>query len=125
MNEEEYKELKQVLENGRLVEIKKLKKESLIDFINETEKRIQQRELEIMDELEDARLCVENFEGTQEVIKEYQDFIEELKTINNKTQEKSCNLEKELEDCKGSKNKIIVINIIVIVILIIILTIAL
>ena len=125
MNEEEYKELKQILENGRLVEIKKLKKESLIDFINETEKRIQQRELEIMDELENARLCVENFEGTQEVIKEYQDFIEELKTINNKTQEKSFNLEKELEDCKDSKNKIIVINIIVIVILIIILTIAL
>lgn len=125
MNEKEYKELKQVLENGRLAEIKKLKKESLIDFINETEKRIQQRELEIMDELENARLCVENFEGTQEVIKEYKDFIEELKTINNKIQEKSCDLEKELKDCKGSKNKIIVINIIVIVILIIILTIAL
>ena len=45
MNEEEYKELKQVLENGRLVEIKKVKKESLIDFINETEKRIQQENL--------------------------------------------------------------------------------
>ena len=125
MNEEEYKELKQVLENGRLVEIKKLKKESLIDFINETEKRIQQRELEIMDELENARLCVENFEGTQEVIKEHQDFIEELKTINNKTQEKLFDLEKELKDCKSSKNKIIVINTIVIVILIIILTITL
>lgn len=125
MNEEEYKELKQILENGRLVEIKKLKKESLIDFINETEKRIQQRELEIIDELENARLCVENFERTQEVIKEYQDFIEELKTINNKIQEKSCDLEKELEDCKGSKNKIIVINTIIIVILIIILIIAL
>ena len=125
MNEKEYKELKQVSENGQLVKIKKLKKESLIDFINETEKRIQQRELEIMDELENARLCVENFEGTQKVIKEYQDFIKELKTINNKTQEKSYDLEKELEDCKSSKNKIIVINIIVTVILIIILTIAL
>ena len=125
MNEEEYKKLKQVLENGRLAEIKKLKKESLIDFINETEKRIQQRDLEIMDELENARLCVENFEETQEVIKEYQDFIEELKTINDKTQEKLYDLEKELEDCKSSKNKITVINTIVIVILIIILIIAL
>lgn len=120
MNEEDYKGLKQMFENGRLIEIKKIKKESLIDFIKETEKRIKQKNLENSNELETAKLCIENFEENQKTIKEYQDLIAELKYIYNDLQEKFSEINKKLNWYKKFKNRIIAINILIVIIILII-----
>lgn len=121
MKEEEYFNLRQILKSKRSQEIKKIKKESLLEFINETEKLLEQKEKKYHDELENARICIETFDDTQDVIKEYQDFIKELKTINTGLQEDINDCKSKLEKIKSLKNKALVVNIFVIITLIIIL----
>ena len=104
MNEEEYLNLKSVFRKGRPMEIKKIKKETLLDFITETDRRVKAKEKEIATELETARLCNENYEATQKTLDESQEFIHELRELNSKLYDKVDNLEKKLKE-SGSKVK--------------------
>lgn len=98
MNEEEYLNLKSVFRKGRPMEIKKIKKETLLDFITETDRRVKAKEKEIATELETARLCNENYEATQKTLDESQEFIHELRELNSKLYDKVDNLEKRLKE---------------------------
>ena len=104
MNEEEYLNLKSVFRKGRPMEIKKIKKETLLDFITETDRRVKAKEKEIATELETARLCNENYEATQKTLDENQEFIHELRELNSKLHDKVDDLEKKLEE-SGSRVK--------------------
>lgn len=104
MNEEEYLNLKSVFRKGRPMEIKKIKKETLLDFITETDRRVKAKEKEIATELETARLCNENYEATQKTLDESQEFIHELRELNSKLYDKVDNLEKKLKE-SGSRVK--------------------
>lgn len=104
MNEEEYLNLKSVFRKGRPMEIKKIKKETLLDFITETDRRVKAKEKEIATELETARLCNENYEATQKTLDESQEFIHELRELNSKLYDKVDNLEKRLKE-SGSRVK--------------------
>lgn len=98
MNEEEYLNLKSVFRKGRPMEIKKIKKETLLDFITETDRRVKAKEKEIATELEIARLCNENYEATQKTLDESQEFIHELRELNSKLHDKVVDLEKNLKE---------------------------
>lgn len=98
MNEEEYLNLKSVFRKGRPMEIKKIKKETLLDFITETDRRVKAKEKEIATELETARLCNENYEATQKTLDESQEFIHELRELNSKLHDKVVDLEKNLKE---------------------------
>lgn len=105
MNEEEYLNLKSVFKKGKPMEIKKIKKETLLDFITETDRRVKAKEKEIATELEIAtRLCNENYEATQKTLKESQEFIHELRELNSKLHDEVADLEKNLKE-SGSKVK--------------------
>lgn len=104
MNEEEYLNLKSVFRKGRPMEIKKIKKETLLDFITETDRRVKAKEKEVATELETARLCNENYEATQKTLDESQEFIHELRELNSKLYDKVDNLEKRLKE-SGSRVK--------------------
>lgn len=104
MNEEEYLNLKSVFRKGRPMEIKKIKKETLLDFITETDRRVKAKEKEIATELETARLCNENYEATQKTLDESQEFIHELRELNSKLHDKVADLEKNLKE-SGSRVK--------------------
>lgn len=104
MNEEEYLNLKSVFRKGRPMEIKKIKKETLLDFITETDRRVKAKEKEIATELETARLCNENYEATQKTLDESQEFIHELRELNSKLHDKVADLEKKLKE-SGSRVK--------------------
>ena len=104
MNEEEYLNLKSVFRKGRPMEIKKIKKETLLDFITETDRRVKAKEKEIATELETARLCNENYEATQKTLDESQEFIHELRELNSKLHDKVVDLEKKLKE-SGSRVK--------------------
>lgn len=104
MNEEEYLNLKSVFRKGRPMEIKKIKKETLLDFITETDRRVKAKEKEIATELETARLCNENYEATQKTLDESQEFIHELRELNSKLYDKVADLEKKLKE-SGSRVK--------------------
>lgn len=104
MNEEEYLNLKSVFRKGRPMEIKKIKKETLLDFITETDRRVKAKEKEIATELETARLCNENYEATQKTLDESQEFIHELRELNSKLYDKVDNLERKLKE-SGSRVK--------------------
>lgn len=104
MNEEEYLNLKSVFRKGRPMEIKKIKKETLLDFITETDRRVKAKEKEIATELETARLCNENYEATQKTLDESQEFIHEIRELNSKLHDKVADLEKKLKE-SGSRVK--------------------
>ena len=105
MNEEEYLNLKSVFKKGKPMEIKKIKKETLLDFITETDRRVKAKEKEIATELEIAtRLCNENYEATQKTLEESQEFIHELRELNSKLHDEVADLEKNLKE-SGSKVK--------------------
>lgn len=104
MNEEEYLNLKSVFRKGRPMEIKKIKKETLLDFITETDRRVKAKEKEVATELETARLCNENYEATQKTLDESQEFIHELRELNSKLYDRVDNLEKRLKE-SGSRVK--------------------
>lgn len=104
MNEEEYLNLKSVFKKGKPMEIKKIKKETLLDFITETDRRVKAKEKEIVTELETARLCNENYESTQKTLEESQEFIHELRELNSKLHDEVADLEKKLKE-SGSKVK--------------------
>lgn len=98
MNEEEYLNLKSVFRKGRPMEIKKIKKETLLDFITETDRRVKAKEKEIATEFETARLCNENYEATQKTLDESQEFIHKLRELNSKLHDKVADLEKKLKE---------------------------
>ena len=104
MNEEEYLNLKSVFKKGKPMEIKKIKKETLLDFITETDRRVKAKEKEIPTELEIARLCNENYEATQKTLEESQEFIHELRELNSNLHDEVADLEKKLKE-SGSKVK--------------------
>ena len=104
MNEEEYLNLKSVFKKGKPIEIKKIKKETLLNFITETDRRVKAKEKEIVTELETARLCNENYESTQKTLEESQEFIHELRELNSKLHDEVADLEKKLKE-SGSKVK--------------------
>ena len=104
MNEEEYLNLKSVFKKGKPIEIKKIKKETLLNFITETDRRVKAKEKEIATELEIARLCNENYEATQKTLEESQEFIHELRELNSKLHDEVADLEKKLKE-SGSKVK--------------------
>lgn len=98
MNEEEYLNLKSVFRKGKTMEIKKIKKETLLDFITEIDRRVKAKEREIATELETARLCNENYEATKKILDESQEFIHELRELNSKLHDKVADLEKKLKE---------------------------
>ena len=105
MIEEEFTKLRESLKRGKILELKKIKKESLLEFIEVLEIRIKSREKKIAEELETARLSNENYDGLQKTLDEHQEFIKELKDLNGKLHEEVSDLEEENKVLK-SKYKI-------------------
>ena len=124
MIEEEFTKLRESLKRGKILELKKIKKESLLEFIEELEIRIKSREKKIAEELETARLSNENYDGLQKTLDEHQEFIKELKDLNGKLHEEVSDLEEENKVLK-SKYKTLLYSGIAILVLTIIIFIAL
>ena len=124
MIEEEFTKLRESLKRGKILELKKIKKESLLEFIEELEIRINSREKKIAEELETARLSNENYDGLQKTLDEHQEFIKELKDLNGKLHEEVSDLEEENKVLK-SKYKTLLYSGIVILVLTIIIFVAL
>ena len=124
MIEEEFTKLRESLKRGKILELKKIKKELLLEFIEELEVRIKSREKKISEELETARLSNENYDGLQKTLDEHQEFIKELKDLNGKLHEEVSDLEEENKVLK-SKYKTLLYSGIVILVLTIIIFVAL
>ena len=124
MIEEEFTKLRESLKRGKILELKKIKKESLLEFIEELEIRIRSREKKIAEELETARLSNENYDCLQKTLDEHQEFIKELKDLNGKLHEEVSDLEEENKVLK-SKYKTLLYSGIVILVLTIIIFVAL
>ena len=124
MIEEEFTKLRESLKRGKILELKKIKKESLLEFIEELEIRIKSREKKIAEELETARLSNENYDDLQKTLDEHQEFIKELKDLNGKLHEEVSDLEEENKVLK-SKYKTLLYSGIVILVLTIIIFVAL
>lgn len=124
MIEEEFTKLRESLKRGKILELKKIKKEYLLEFIEELEIRIKSREKKIAEELETARLSNENYDGLQKTLDEHQEFIKELKDLNGKLHEEVSDLEEENKVLK-SKYKTLLYSGIVILVLTIIIFVAL
>ena len=124
MIEEEFTKLRESLKRGKILELKKIKKESLLEFIEELEIRIKSREKKIAEELETARISNENYDGLQKTLDEHQEFIKELKDLNGKLHEEVSDLEEENKVLK-SKYKTLLYSGIAILVLTIIIFVAL
>lgn len=124
MIEEEFTKLRESLKRGKILELKKIKKEYLLEFIEELEIRIKSREKKIAEELETARLSNENYDGLQKTLDEHQEFIKELKDLNGKLHEEVSDLEEENKVLK-SKYKTLLYSGIAILVLTIIIFVAL
>lgn len=120
MIEEEFTKLRESLKRGKILELKKIKKESLLEFIEELEIRIKSREKKIAEELETARLSNENYDGLQKTLDEHQEFIKELKDLNGKLHEEVSDLEEENKVLKSKYKTLLYSGIIILVLTIII-----
>lgn len=120
MIEEEFTKLRESLKRGKILELKKIKKESLLEFIEELEIRIKSREKKIAEELETARLSKENYDGLQKTLDEHQEFIKELKNLNSKLHEEVSDLEEENKILKNKYKTLLYSGIIILVLTIII-----
>ena len=120
MIEEEFKKLRESLNRGKILELKKIKKESLLEFIEELEIRIKSREKKIAEELETARLSNENYDGLQKTLDEHQEFIKELKDLNGKLHEEVSDLGEENKVLKSKYKTLLYSGIIILVLTIII-----
>lgn len=120
MIEEEFTKLRESLKRGKILELKKIKKESLLEFIEELEIRIKSREKKIAEELETARLSNENYDGLQKTLDEHQEFIKELKDLNGKLHEEVSDLEEENKVLKNKYKTLLYSGIIILVLTIII-----
>ena len=120
MIEEEFTKLRESLKRGKILELKKIKKESLLEFIEELEMRIKSREKKIAEELETARLSNENYDGLQKTLDEHQEFIKELKDLNGKLHEEVSDLEEENKVLKSKYKTLLYSGIIILVLTIII-----
>lgn len=120
MIEEEFTKLRESLKRGKILELKKIKKESLLEFIEELEIRINSREKKIAEELETARLSNENYDGLQKTLDEHQEFIKELKDLNGKLHEEVSDLEEENKVLKSKYKTLLYSGIIILVLTIII-----
>lgn len=120
MIEEEFTKLRESLKRGKILELKKIKKESLLEFIEELEIRIKSREKKIAEELETARLSNENYDGLQKTLDEHQEFIKELKDLNSKLHEEVSDLEEENKVLKNKYKTLLYSGIVILVLTIII-----
>lgn len=120
MIEEEFTKLRESLKRGKILELKKIKKESLLEFIEELEIRIKSQEKKIAEELETARLSNENYDGLQKTLDEHQEFIKELKDLNGKLHEEVSDLEEENKVLKNKYKTLLYSGIIILVLTIII-----
>lgn len=120
MIEEEFTKLRESLKRGKILELKKIKKESLLEFIEELEIRINSREKKIAEELETARLSNENYDGLQKTLDEHQEFIKELKDLNSKLHEEVSDLEEENKVLKNKYKTLLYSGIAILVLTIII-----
>ena len=120
MIEEEFTKLRESLKQGKILELKKIKKESLLEFIEELEVRIKSREKKIAEELETARLSNENYDGLQKTLDEHQEFIKELKDLNSKLHEEVSDLEEENKVLKNKYKTLLYSGIAILVLTIII-----
>ena len=120
MIDEEFTKLRESLKRGKILELKKIKKESLLEFIEELEIRIKSREKKIAEELETARLSNENYDGLQKTLDEHQEFIKELKDLNGKLHEEVSDLEEENKVLKNKYKTLLYSGIIILVLTIII-----
>ena len=120
MIEEEFTKLRESLKRGKILELKKIKKEPLLEFIEELEVRIKSREKKIAEELETARLSNENYDGLQKTLDEHQEFIKELKDLNGKLHEEVSDLEEENKVLKSKYKTLLYSGIIILVLTIII-----
>lgn len=120
MIEEEFTKLRESLKRGKILELKKIKKEYLLEFIEELEIRIKSREKKIAEELETARLSNENYDGLQKTLDEHQEFIKELKDLNSKLHEEVSDLEEENKVLKNKYKTLLYSGIIILVLTIII-----
>ena len=120
MIEEEFTKLRESLKRGKILELKKIKKESLLEFIEELEIRINSREKKIAEELETARLSNENYDGLQKTLDEHQEFIKELKDLNSKLHEEVSDLEEENKVLKNKYKTLLYSGIVILVLTIII-----
>ena len=120
MIEEEFTKLRESLKRGKILELKKIKKESLLEFIEELEVRIKSREKKITEELETARLSNENYDDLQKTLDEHQEFIKELKDLNGKLHEEVSDLEEENKVLKSKYKTLLYSGIIILVLTIII-----
>lgn len=125
MTEEEFTKLRESLRCGKILELKKIKKETLLEFIEELELKIKSREKKITEELETAKLSNENYEGLQKTLDEYQEFIKELKDFNDKLHEEVDNLVDDYEKLRGKYKTFLYSSVAVLVLTIIIFLIAL
>lgn len=125
MTEEEFTKLRESLRRGKILELKKIKKETLLEFIEELELRIKSREKKITEELETARLSNENYESLLKTLSEYQEFIKELKDFNDKLHEEVDSLAEDYEKLRGKYKTFLYSSVAVLVLTIIIFLIAL
>lgn len=117
MTEEEFTKLRESLKHGKILELKKIKKGTLLEFIEELELKIKAREKEITEELETTRLSNENYEGLKKTLDEYQEFIKELRDLNNKLHEEVDGLTEDYKKLKGKYKTFLYSSVVILVII--------
>lgn len=115
MTEEEFVKIRESLKNGGN-DLKKLKKETLLEFISILEAKVDTRETEISAELETFESCDKRYKQT---LDEYQGLIAEMKTKDDGLREEVKKLVKERMELNDKYKNRISFNYLIIAILVI------
>ena len=117
MKDEEYFKLKDVFKRGKLLEIRKIKKETLLEFIQKTAQKISEKEEKLGEKLDSSSLLDENYKKCTETLKECENHVKDLTERLIKKGEECLNAELEILSLKEKYNSFKIKNFISILIL--------
>ena len=100
MKDEEYFKLKDVFKRGKLLEIRKIKKETLLEFIQKTAQKISEKEEKLGEKLDTSSLLDENYKKCTETLKECENHVKDLTERLIKKGEECLNSELEILSLK-------------------------
>lgn len=104
MKDEEYFKLKDVFKRGKLLEIRKIKKETLLEFIQKTAQKISEKEEKLGEKLDSSSLLDENYKKCTETLKECENHVKDLTERLIKKGEECLNAELEILSLKEKYN---------------------
>ena len=104
MKDEEYFKLKDVFKRGKLLEIRKIKKETLLEFIQKTAQKISEKEEKLGEKLDSSYLLDENYKKCTETLKECENHVKDLTERLIKKGEECLNAELEILSLKEKYN---------------------